>query len=93
MPPTAAARRGSRICSAARSPSFLGPTGDVHHASKAGKVRVLGTSGSERNAFLPDVPTMREQGFKIALREWYAFFMPARASAERCSAPRRRCRR
>jgi len=25
---------------------------------------------------------MGEQGFNIALREWYAFFMPARASAE-----------
>jgi len=43
---------------------------------------VLGTSGKERSAFLPAVPTMGEQGFKIALREWYAFFMPARASAE-----------
>lgn len=62
--------------------SFLGPTGDVLTHSQAGKVRVLGTSGKERSAFLPAVPTMGEQGFKIALREWYAFFMPARASAE-----------
>ena len=62
--------------------SFLGPTGDVLTHSQAGKVRVLGTSGRERSAFLPAVPTMGEQGFKIALREWYAFFMPARASAE-----------
>ena len=31
---------------------------------------------------LPDVPTMREQGFAIALREWYAFFMPAKASPD-----------
>ena len=62
--------------------SFLGPVGDVLAHSKAGKVRVLGASGKERDAFLPAVPTMREQGFAIALREWYAFFMPARASAE-----------
>ena len=62
--------------------SFLGPTGDVLAHSQAGKVRVLGTSGKERSVFLPAVPTMGEQGFKIALREWYAFFMPARASAE-----------
>ena len=62
--------------------SFLGPTGDVIAHSKAGKVRVLGVSGKERDAFLPAVPTMREQGFAIALREWYAFFMPAKASAE-----------
>jgi tripartite-type tricarboxylate transporter receptor subunit TctC len=62
--------------------SFLGPAGDVIAHSKAGKVRVLGVSGKERDAFLPAVPTMREQGFAIALREWYAFFMPAKASAE-----------
>jgi tripartite-type tricarboxylate transporter receptor subunit TctC len=62
--------------------SFLGPAGDVITHSKAGKVRVLGVSGKERDAFLPVVPTMREQGFAIALREWYAFFMPAKASAE-----------
>ena len=62
--------------------SFLGPVGDVLAHSKAGKVRVLAASGRERDAFLPAVPTMREQGIAIALREWYAFFMPVRASAE-----------
>jgi len=62
--------------------AFFGPTGDVITHSKAGKVRVLGTSDGERNRFLPDVPTLREQGVQVALREWYAFFMPAKASAE-----------
>ena len=62
--------------------AFFGPTGDVLTHSKAGKVRVLGTSGGERSAFLPDVPTLQEQGVKMALREWYAFFMPAKASAD-----------
>jgi tripartite-type tricarboxylate transporter receptor subunit TctC len=62
--------------------SFLGPAGDVIAHSRNGKVRVLGVSGKERDVFLPAVPTMREQGFAIALREWYAFFMPAKASAE-----------
>jgi tripartite-type tricarboxylate transporter receptor subunit TctC len=63
-------------------PSFLGPVGDVLTHARAGKVRVLGSSGARRDAFVPDVATMGEQGFKIALREWYAFFMPAKASAE-----------
>ena len=63
-------------------PSFLGPVGDVLTHSKAGKVRVLGSSGKERDKFLPAVPTMGEQGFAIGLREWYAFFMPARTSAD-----------
>ena len=62
--------------------AFFGPTGDVITHSKAGKVRVLGTSGGERNVFLPDVPTLREQGVQVALREWYAFFMPAKVGPE-----------
>jgi tripartite-type tricarboxylate transporter receptor subunit TctC len=62
--------------------SFLGPVGDVLAHSKAGKVRVLASSGRARDVFLPAVPTMREQGIEIGLREWYAFFMPARASVE-----------
>src|SRR4051812_38908333 len=62
--------------------AFFGPTGDVLTHSKAGKVRVLGTSGGERSGFLPEVPTLREQGVAVAVREWYAFFMPARASGE-----------
>jgi len=62
--------------------AFFGPTGDVLTHSKAGKVRVLGTSGAERSAFLPNVPTLREQGVSVGLREWYAFFMPAKASAQ-----------
>src|SRR5262245_24852399 len=69
--------------------SFLGPAGDVIAHSKGGKVRVLGVSGRERDAFLPAVPTMREQGFSIALREWYAFFMPGKSGSdavERASA-------
>jgi tripartite-type tricarboxylate transporter receptor subunit TctC len=62
--------------------AFFGPSGDVITHAKAGKLRVLGTSGGERNAFLPDVPTLREQGVSMALREWYAFFMPAKAGAD-----------
>jgi len=72
--------------------SFAGPVGDVITHSKAGKVRVLAVSGAERNAFLPTVPTMREQGMSFAVREWYAFFMPARASSaitQRASAAMR----
>ena len=62
--------------------SFLGPVGDVLTHARAGKVRVLGSSGKERDSFLPAVPTMAEQGVPMGLREWYAFFMPAKASAE-----------
>jgi len=63
-------------------PSFVGPVGDVLAHAKTGKVRPLGTSGGQRDVFLPETPTMRQQGFSIALREWYAFFLPARAGAD-----------
>jgi tripartite-type tricarboxylate transporter receptor subunit TctC len=66
-------------------PAFFGPVGDVIAHAKAGKVRPLGTSGAKRDAFLPSVATMGEQGFKVALREWYAFFMPGKASADTVS--------
>ena len=50
-----------------------------HHA--AGRLRVLATSGTERSAFLPEVPSVAEQGFaSLVMREWFAFFLPGRAS-------------
>ena len=62
--------------------SFLGPVGDVLTHSRNGKVRVLASSGKERDTFLPAVPTMAEQGVPMGLREWYAFFMPAKTNAD-----------
>lgn len=38
---------------------------DAFRASQAGNVKILGVFDVERSAFLPDVPTMREQGFDI----------------------------
>ena len=38
---------------------------DAFRAREAGKVKILGVFDLERNDFLPDVPTMQEQGFDI----------------------------
>ena len=38
---------------------------DAFRAQAAGNVKILGVFDLERNAFLPDVPTMVEQGFDI----------------------------
>jgi tripartite-type tricarboxylate transporter receptor subunit TctC len=59
-----------------------------HHAT--GRVRVLATSGPVRSAYLPDVPSLVEQGHpELVVKEWFAFFasgrMP-RATAEATSA-------
>lgn len=62
--------------------SFCGPIGDYLPHVKAGKLRVLAVSGKQRSAFLPQVPTLREAGYPLTVREWYGFFLPGKASAE-----------
>ncbi|WP_069298867.1 tripartite tricarboxylate transporter substrate binding protein [Neptunicoccus sediminis] len=38
---------------------------DAFRAQQAGNVKILGVFDLERNAFLPDVPTLKEQGYDI----------------------------
>ncbi|WP_338664829.1 tripartite tricarboxylate transporter substrate-binding protein [Pararoseomonas sp. SCSIO 73927] len=65
-------------------PAVCGPVGEFLQYVKAGKCRVLATSGAARSRFLPDVPTLVEQGYAdLAFEEWFAFFGPARTPAER----------
>ncbi|HEX2543746.1 MAG TPA: Bug family tripartite tricarboxylate transporter substrate binding protein [Ramlibacter sp.] len=60
-----------------------GPIGDLTQHLATGKIRILATSGSRRNRFAPDVPTYAEQGFQtLTHSEWFAFFLPAKASPE-----------
>jgi len=58
------------------------PIGDYIQYVKAGKLRVLAISGAQRSPFVPDVATYQQQGFNIAVREWYGVFLPGRASAD-----------
>jgi tripartite-type tricarboxylate transporter receptor subunit TctC len=60
-----------------------GPIGDITQHLASGKVRILGVSGAKRNRFAPEVPTFGEQGIKdMAHSEWFAFFLPAKASPD-----------
>lgn len=62
--------------------SSMTPVGDYLPFAKAGKLRVLATSGAQRAAYLPDVPTFIEQGFpEIVADEWFGFFAPAKTPA------------
>lgn len=47
--------------------------------SRAGKIRILAVSGTERNRSLPDVPTLKEEGIDafIHANAWYGAFVPA----------------
>jgi len=59
--------------------SMSSPVGDALQHLKGGKARAIAVSGTQRNPFIPDVPTYREQGYpSLTMREWYAFFMPAK---------------
>lgn len=60
-----------------------GPVGEFTQHLRAGKARLLATSGAERSRFAPDVPTFVEQGFRsVEAREWMGFFLPGKASPE-----------
>ena len=49
---------------------------------QAGKIRPLGAASATRNAALPDVPTLAEQGFAdTSADNWYGLLAPARTPA------------
>lgn len=55
------------------------PEGLLRQHRATGRLRMLATSGAQRSAFSPDVPTLVEQGHpKLVVREWFAFFLPGR---------------
>lgn len=50
---------------------------------RAGKVRVLATSGTERSKVMPEVPTFREQGYPdIVGQSWMGMYAPPRMPTE-----------
>lgn len=58
------------------------PTGDALANHRAGKVRILATSGAQRTPFTPEVPTYAEQGFSdLTTEEWFGFYAPAKTPA------------
>jgi tripartite-type tricarboxylate transporter receptor subunit TctC len=69
--------------------SFCGPTGDYLPYLASRKLRVLGISSKIPSPYLPGVPTFNGMGYPVAVREWYGFFLPGKASpdtARRASA-------
>jgi tripartite-type tricarboxylate transporter receptor subunit TctC len=50
---------------------------------KAGKLRALAVSTTQRSAFLPDVPTVAEAGVPgFAAQQWFGIFAPKGVPAE-----------
>lgn len=58
--------------------AMVTPHGDFIANAKAGKLRILATSGPKRSMYMPDVPTFAEQGFpELTTEEWFGFYAPA----------------
>lgn len=63
-------------------PIIVTTTSDLVQMHKAGRIRVLATSGQARSTFLPDVPTFAEAGYNITAAGWYGMFAPAKTPPE-----------
>ena len=63
-------------------PIFFTSTPDLVESHKAGRIRVLATSGARRSASLPEVPTFAEAGYRIRGEGWYGIYAPAKTPPE-----------
>ncbi len=67
--------------------AMVTPSGDFIPNHKAGKLRLIATSGAARSPFTPDVATFAEQGFpELTTEEWFGFYAPARTPAPMIAA-------
>lgn len=63
--------------------AMVTPHGDFIPNHKAGRLRILATSGKQRSPFVPEVPTFAEQGFAdLTAEEWFGFYAPAKTPAD-----------
>jgi tripartite-type tricarboxylate transporter receptor subunit TctC len=68
--------------------TYMG-TGALLPYIKAGRVKAIAVTQTQRSSFLPDVPTMGEQGMEFQLKPWIGVVAPAatpRAIVNRLSA-------
>ncbi len=63
-------------------PMVSSTVSDFLELHRAGKIRVIATSGEERTIDLPAVPTFKESGIDIVGSGWYAMFAPAHTPAD-----------
>lgn len=67
--------------------AMLTPAGDFLAHHRAGRLRLLATSGQARLPLAPEVPTFAEQGLAgLTVEEWFGVYAPARCPAAVCNA-------
>lgn len=63
-------------------PSVIAPVGEYLPYLGTGKVRLLAVAAPTRSMFAPNVLTLRESGFDIAVRDWFGVFVPPKTPRE-----------
>ena len=66
---------------AGQIPIVVTTTSDLTEMHKAGRIRIVATSGKERSPFVSNVPTFRESGYDLVANGWYGVFAPAKTPA------------
>ncbi len=54
----------------------ISSSGSAHAMSSTGKLRLIGTLQAQRLPMLPDLPTLREQGYDVVAPTWFTLFGP-----------------
>jgi tripartite-type tricarboxylate transporter receptor subunit TctC len=62
--------------------AFL-PLGDLLPGARAGRLRLLASTGADRAPQTPELPTFREAGVDLQLRGWLGLYAPAGTPDER----------
>ncbi len=65
-----------------RLPLLVTATGGLAPLHKAGRLRILATSGDERSPMTPDVPTLKEVGIPVSIVNTAALYAPAKLPTE-----------
>lgn len=65
-----------------RLPMLITGTSPLAVQHKAGKIRLVATSGAKRSPLVPDVPTFKEQGFDVVIENSAALYGPAKLPRE-----------
>ena len=63
-------------------PASVNPIAEALPLAQQGSLRVLAVTGPKRSRFMPDVPTMRESGYDVAIDSWLGIVGPARMPPE-----------
>ena len=57
-------------------PSAFDAMGDLSEQHKAGRIRIIASAGAARSKAMPEIPTLREQGYNIEGAAWFGLFAP-----------------